>query len=173
MLKSGKSDVSQIFNSDCLKNAPDELTVILTKLFKSFLIHGYIPENLLVCFLDPLVKDESAKLDKSSNYRAIAISSLILKVFDLCLLIILHDKLQVDELQFGYQRGNSTTMCSWVVREVIDHFVRNNTPVYSAVLGASKAFDKIAFSKLFELLIQRGISWIYLRCMPYIYQKQL
>ena len=44
--------------------------------------------------------------------------------------------------------------------------------MYSVVLDASKAFDKIVFSKLFELLISRNISYIYLRCLLFIYQKQ-
>ena len=87
-LKPDKSDVSGNFTSDCLKAAPSIFFEKLSALFRAYLLHGYISHDLLVCALSPLVKDPNGDISSSKNYRGIAISSLILKVFDNCLLLL-------------------------------------------------------------------------------------
>ena len=87
-LKSDESDVSGDFTSDCLKSAPDLFYDQLAVLLCAFLTHGYISHDLLVCALSPIVKDPIGDISSSKNYRGIAISSLILKVFDNCLLLL-------------------------------------------------------------------------------------
>ena len=57
--------------------------------------------------LIPLVKDKLGDI----NYRSIALSSLILKVFDWVVLLLHKDCLNIDELQFGFQQDTSTNMC--------------------------------------------------------------
>ena len=64
----------------------------------------------MISTLIPLVKEKMGDITSSDNYRSIAISSLILKVFDYVILDIHGDSLTVDELQFGYQDEISTSM---------------------------------------------------------------
>ena len=82
-LKKDKGDESGDFTSDCLMEAPDEFSEVLASLFRSYLTHGYISSKLLVCDLSTIVKDSNGDIASTKNYRAIAILSLILKVFDL------------------------------------------------------------------------------------------
>ena len=81
-LKSAKNDISGEFSSEALLNAPDEFFVVISDLFKAFLIHNDFTEDILACAFVPLLKGALKDDTKSDNYRAIAISSLILKVFD-------------------------------------------------------------------------------------------
>ena len=60
----------------------------------------------------PIIKDKLGDRTSSDNYRSIAISSLVMKIFDLVILSVFEEFLQLDELQFGYQREVSTTMCT-------------------------------------------------------------
>ena len=55
-LKAGKSDVSNSFVSDALRNSPDNLFALLAQIFKSWLIHGTITSSLLACSFMPLLK---------------------------------------------------------------------------------------------------------------------
>ena len=105
-----KTDVTETFTSDYLKNAPDIFYEQLASLFRAFLTHGYI---------SPIVKDANGDISSSKNYRGIAISSLILKVFDNCLLILFGHILSNDPLQYGFQKGSSTVQCTWSVQETI------------------------------------------------------
>ena len=104
-LKTKKSDPLLQFNSDCLINAPKVLFERLSMVFQFFLIHGHVTDMLLMSSLVPLVKDKLGNLCSSENYRSIAISSLILKIFDWVLIILSGDKLQLDDLQFRYKAG--------------------------------------------------------------------
>ena len=90
-LKADKSDVSGKFT-------PDIFYEKLSSLFRSCLVHGHISHELLVCALCPIVKDSNGDVSSSKNYRGIAISSLILKVFDSCVLLLFGSLLSNDIL---------------------------------------------------------------------------
>ena len=66
-LKTDKVDVSGQFTSDCLKSAPDIFFSQLAALFRSFLTHGYISQDLIVCALYPIVKDPNGDISTSKN----------------------------------------------------------------------------------------------------------
>ena len=129
--------------SDCIINGPPALVTHLTQLLRSFLIHGSVPHFILVCTLLPLVKDNLGDITLSENYRAIASGSLLLKLLDIVLLLLEGDRLHCDDLQFGFQEKSSTTMCSWMVTAVVDHYTRKNQPVYGCDMDLSKAFDMV------------------------------
>ena len=124
-LKPDKCDVTGSFTSDCLKAAPDIFFEKLSLLFKTSLTHGYLSHDLLVCALSPIVKDSNGDISSSKNYLGIAISSLILKVFDNCILLLFGSFLSNDVLQFGFQKGCSTIQCTWDVQETISHYLRS------------------------------------------------
>ena len=157
-----KADVSGDFTSDCLKAAPDIFLERLATLFRSCLYHGHISHDLLVCALSPIVKDANGDITSSKNYRGIAISSLILKVFDNCLLLLFGSLLSNDDLQFGFQRGCSTVQCTWAVQETISSYLRKGSEVYCCLLDFSKAFDKVNFDKLFRKLLDRSFPTVFL-----------
>ena len=73
-------------------------------ILRSYLKHGYAPDLLLNCALAPIVKDQNGDICDSKNYRAIAISSLILKIFDICILILFANLMASDPLQFGFEK---------------------------------------------------------------------
>ena len=171
-LSDGKGDPVYSFSSDCFKNGSDILFSYLTIAFKSFLIHGHFTLFLLLATLIPLVKDRLASINSSKNYRSIAISSLTLKLFDWILLILYGDNLRLDELQFAYQAGCSTTMCTWSIVETVSYFLRNGSNVYACCMDMTKAFDLIKHSVLFLKLKNSGIPPIYLRLVMFIYMQQ-
>ena len=120
-LKSGKSDPVFEFSSDCIKNAPTLFYEHLALVFRSFLIHGHISSVLMVSTLIPLLKDKPGDICASSNYRLIALSSLILKIFDWVIILLYGERLNLDDLQFSYQPNVSTNMCTWMAVETIQH----------------------------------------------------
>ena len=124
-LNDSKTDPNCAFNSDCLKNGTEQLFINLTLAIKSFVIHGHITFFLLLATLVPIVKDKLASINSSKNYRSIAISSLILKLFDWVIIILFGVTIGVDDLQFAYQPGVSGNMCTWTVIETISYFIRN------------------------------------------------
>ena len=171
-LKDGKSDPVHLFSSDCMKNGPDKLFEHLSTVIRSFLIHGHVTSYLLLATLVPIIKNKLASISTSRNYRSIAISSLMLKIFDWVILILYGKKLGLDELQFAYQHGASTTMCTWAVIETIGYFLRNGSEVFTCQTDMTKAFDLVQHSLLFKKLLVEGLSRIFLRILMVIYMFQ-
>ena len=130
-MKPKKGDVSGGFTSDALLNAPDILFDQIAAVFRSFLTHGTVTSYLLACCFLPLLKGSKDPADTGS-YRAIAGSSLILKLFEKVILLVWGHLLSSDTLQFGFKPKTSTTQCTWLVTEVVQHFLRQGSQSDSA-----------------------------------------
>ena len=126
----------------------------------------------MVCAFLPLLKGALKDDTKSDNYRAIDLSSLILKVIDNIILIVWGDLLSLDCLQFGFKAGTGTSPCSWAVLEVVSMYHRQKGSVKAACLDLSKAFDKCLFSALFLKILNCGVSAIVVRGLLAMYSMQ-
>jgi len=158
--------------SDNLINGSDQLYVHLSILFNCMLKHNNIPPDMMLSTLIPIPKNRKKSLTDSNNYRSIALSSIIGKVLD----IIVMDKntciMQSQYMQFGFKLGHSTTQCTFVMQEIIDYYTRNGSSVYLIMLDASRAFDRVHYVKLFNLLISRGMCPMYCRILAHMYTHQ-
>ena len=170
-LNLNKNDQAFSFKSDAFINSAEIMSHPLAQLMKSFLIHGFVPDICLSCTLIPLVKDKKKSKNQSSNYRLIAISSLILKLMDLLILEICKMDLKVSSLQFGFQPKSSTALCSWTLKESINFFINKGSPVYLCLLDMTKAFDNVKLNLLFDKLSQR-IPGIFVRFLMFSYMHQ-
>ena len=81
-LQKGRKDSNCTLTTDHLIHGSSKLVLYISFLFKSMIAHGYIPKgffNVKNCTY-PEVREKSPN-DKN-NYRGIALSSVLLKVFD-------------------------------------------------------------------------------------------
>ena len=171
-IKSGKGDVSEGYSSDAILNAPDLLFDQLAAVYRSFLVHGTVSLNLLACAFLPLLKNSLKNPADVNSYRAIAGSSLLLKLFDQVILLLWGELMTSDPLQFGYKAEYSTSQCSWFVMEVATHFVKRGTPCIATLLDCTKAFDKCQFDILFRKLLHRKMPPVVVRVLIFVYQEQ-
>ena len=171
-MKAGKMDVSGSYTSDVFIHAPDILHEHIAAIFKSFIVHGTICKEILVCAFLPLFKGGLKDPSKFDSYRAIAGASQLLKLFEYVILLLWGDRLSTDSLQFGFKKGVSTTQCSWLVMEVANYYFKRGGQVHSCFLDASKAFDKCLFNKLFDKMLAKGIPPIVVRVLAFAYTEQ-
>ena len=173
-MKPHKMDISQGFTRDCFLNAPDIFFSLISLVFQDWLIHGTVTRSVLSCAFIPLLKSSLKDPAKTESYRAIAGSSLLLKLFEKCVLIVWGDKLTSDSLQFGFKRGCGTSSATWLVQEILQHYLRGGSKPIAVVLDCSKAFDLAKLDVLFNwLLVDRKIPPIVVRVLAYSYQEQL
>ena len=171
-MKDAKSDISGGFTSDALKNAPDQLFEMIACIYRSWLIHGTVTNSVLACAFLPLLKNSLKDPASTNSYRAIAGSALLLKLFDKVVLLLWGHLLQSDSLQFGYKVGTGTTQCSWLLMEVVGHYLRAGSNPILTLLDCSKAFDVCRFSIIFTRLLDRNLPAIVVRTLIVVYMEQ-
>jgi hypothetical protein len=170
-LNPGKGDPAYSFSSDCLKVKSTLLSVSIAILIRSILVHGLVPQFMLLATLVPIIKDKLSSATVSKNYRSVCITSLVLKLLDWITINLFGDSFDFHDLQFAYQPGVSSTMCTWAVIETVEYFLRHGSDVFACSMDKSKAFDLCQFSILFKKLYP-VLSLIFLRVIIFIYVNQ-
>ena len=136
------------------------------------LTHPVTPHDLLMSTVIPIPKNKRKFLNDSENYRGIALSSGLGKLFDWILLLSNKNVLSASDLQFGYKENHSNTHCTFVLNEVVNYYNTHNSDVYVVLLDASKAFDRVNYVKLFQLLLKNGICPVVARFLANLYTEQ-
>jgi hypothetical protein len=81
------------------------------------------------------------------------------------------DALSSDELQFGFKKSSSTSLCTWSVVETINYYKRGGSDVFCCLLDCKKAFDTVEDSKMFKKLSDR-IPMVFVRILLVTYLGQ-
>ena len=135
---------------------------------------------LLLSTIISIPKDIRGSMNSSDNYRGISLYNSNCKLYDYVLLYYYYyiidlnmDYLKTDDMQFGFKNNNSTALCTTVYIETINHYMNEGSDVYSCLIDASKAFDRVHWGELFSILIEKKVSYIFLRLIfdSYIRQK--
>ena len=136
------------------------------------LTHGVSPDDFKISILIPIPK--GARVDKSnaSNYRAVALSSILGKMLDIIILKVQKEELETSDLQFGYKSNFSTIMCSTLLIESIQYFVKIQSPGYVLFIDASKVFDRVCHNHLFNILEEKGVCPLIRRLLFKMYMDQ-
>ena len=136
------------------------------------LVHGTAPAGLLLSTLVPLIKNKRRNKCDSNSYRAIAIGSLLGKLFDIIILKEQYTGLTTDVLQFGFKPHSSTTICTSLLRDTIKYYNEHGSDCYLQLLDASKSFDCVEYIKLFRTLRDRKMCPVVLRLIMNMYIDQ-
>ena len=164
-MQSGKSDSIEQLSSDNFKNGTHMLNVYISLLFTCMLTHGIPPSGLLLSTIIPIPKNKRGNMSDSSNYRAIALSSLLCKLFDTIIIETHEDNLITNDLQFGYKKQSSTIVCTSFLLNTVEYYRENDSDCYMLLLDASKAFDRVEYVKKISDLRERKLCPIVLRLL--------
>ena len=163
-LKPGKDDGDLGFKSDHIINGSHRLHLLLSLL--------YTPTDLLKSSVISIPKDAKVSLSNIDNYRGIALFNCICKLYDNITLFLHGNYLNTSDMQFGYKKGHSTTMCTLIYKEIINQYINNGSDVYSCLLDASKAFDRVHYRKLFRILLSKKLPILIIKWILDSYLRQ-
>ena len=171
-MKCKKVDGSDLDSTHFIQALP-VIDVFLSSLFTIFLRHGHLPACLKEsdCILVPVPKPGKDPTT-GDNYRPIALASTLSKALEWCLLIQFDVCFRTTDLQFVFKPELSTTFCTLIVKSVISHYLQRSSSIFACFLDASRAFDLVKHSLLFEKLVTRGLPHLVVRFLSRWYSKQ-
>ena len=108
----------------------------------------------------------------SDNFRGICLQSLLCKILDCFMLNKEKNILCTSDCQFGFKESFSANMAASIVTETTDYYINKGGTVYALALDASKAFDRVEFAMLFNVLLKRGFNPLYTRLLFHMYTNQ-
>jgi hypothetical protein len=156
-LKRGKAAGPDGLSAEHLLFCHPIITSILLRLFNLFIYYGHVPTGFLTSYTVPLLKTKeylSKSLD-CSDFRGIAISNILSKCFEYCLLNQFSVYLNTGDNQFGFKTGQGCDHAIYVARKVIESYVDGGGTAQLCALDVSKAFDKVNLHGLFLKLMKR------------------
>lgn len=110
-------------------------------LYNTMLIKSYIPPRMKTGIIITLFKGGNKRKDDPNSYRAITLTSVILKLFER----ILYQRLlssfsrPLNSLQGGFQKNMGCNMTSFLLHECIYYAQENNSRLYVCFLDAKKS----------------------------------
>ena len=119
-LKKDKSPGRDNITGEHIQYSHPKLSVMLTLMFNSMIQHRYVPEAFMDILILPTVKDTKEDLGDSDNYRPIALTSVISKIFELVILERYRSILDTSPHQFGFKAKHRTELGIFALKQVIE-----------------------------------------------------
>ena len=122
-LQRGKAAGLDGICAEHIKFSFPSLHCILSILFKLMLTYHYVPHAFCVSFTVPLpkLKDTCSKTLSCNDFRGIAISSVLSKVFEHSLLQCFGNFLKSNDNQFGFKKDHGCTHAIFTLRKLEQH----------------------------------------------------
>ena len=100
---------------------------------------------IVICPL--AILNKSGDSSDKNNYRPIALAAAASKLFEICILEFLETYLLTHEIQFGFKLYAFYRHEYFTVKTLIKSYTDQNTPVYTCLLDASKAYDRVNYAQ--------------------------
>ena len=172
-LKKNKSPGLDNIISEFIIYGKYDLVKSICKLFNLVFRTTSYPKIWTVSYLKPVHKKDI--ISDPGNYRGIAVSSCLSKLFSLVLLNRLHDYVEKTKPlsinQIGFRKGKRTTDHIFVIKTLIDKLVREGKKIFIAFIDFKKAYDTINHKRLFHKLKRANIDGLFLQNLNSMYKS--
>ena len=123
------------------------------------LLCGHVPVCFGRSFTIPIlkVKDCRTKALTTDDFRGIAISCVLSKVYELCIYDRFQHYLCSSDNQFGFKKNIGCSHAIYSVRKIVEKLVKEGNTVNLCALDLSKAFEETDHHALFIKLMKRHV----------------
>ena len=129
--------------SEVYKCASDQLLTIMSIFLSGCMFSGKLSSTLMHVVIILLLKCKSKDPADVDNYRPIAIATALSKVLEQVLLSRLARYLWTPDSEFGFKRAHGTEMAIFALKQTVDFYHNQDTPVYMCFLDRKKTFDRV------------------------------
>ena len=144
----------------------------LTDLCKQIYKTGIWTEDFTRTVMIPIPKKENAI--ECSDYRTISriphASKILLKV--LTKRLESKTEMNISKTQFGFRRGCGTREAIGVMRTLCERSLEHDNDIFICFVDFEKAFDRVDWTKLLQILKGLGVDWRDRRLIANLYLNQ-
>ena len=170
-LKNNKACSFDLLSNEMIKCSVPIYSSCYLKLFNSILSTGSFPDIWRNNIIVPIYK--SGVADNPSNYRGIAISSCLSKLFckilDSRLQRFLDEKNIISSCQIGFKPGFRTSDHIFTLHNIIDKFISKKKYLFACFVDLRKAFDTVWREGMLHKLNQFGIQGKFFQVIKSMY----
>ena len=159
-LKLGKAPDLDNLTAEHLKYCHPILSCILNKFFNLILYFGEIPSAFGYSYTVPLPKlqDTRTKAVTTDDFRGIAISPVISKTFEHCVLNNFGNYFRTHDNQFGFKKGRGCNHAIFTARNIIERLTNDGSTINLCTLDVFKAFDEVNHSAIVSHCKSREVA---------------
>ena len=171
-MKKGKATGIDDIPAEFLKMLEGDALKRLMELCMKIYNTGIWPEDFTKTVMIPLPKKANAV--ECADYRTISLISHASKI----LLKIINSRLQsradmfIGNTQFGFRKGCGTREAIGVMRTICERSLEHGNEVFICFVDFEKAFDRINWVKMLEILKKIGVDWRDRRLIMNLYMNQ-
>ena len=171
-LSKGKTCGEDNITPEHILYASDRLHVMLSMFYNCSINHGYLPKAMTNSIIVPLVKNKTGDVTSKDNYRPIGIASAFSKLLEIIILNKCGSYMLSSDHQFAYKPNLGTDTCYFTLKQIVSYYQEQGSNVFIGFLDASKAFDRVNYWKLFNMLLHRGVPVVIVRLLLHWYTTQ-
>jgi len=171
-MKKDKAVGEDNINAEFWKVLGEKGTKELVELCKEMYVQGVWPEDFTKVIMIPLQKKANAV--ECGDHRTISLISHASKI----LLKVLTRRIEaktrdfIGRNQFGFRRGCGTRDAIGVMRVLCERSMEFGNDVYICFVDFEKAFDRVNWVKMMEVLKSLNVDWRDRRMISQLYMKQ-
>ena len=171
-IKSGKAAGVDDIPAEFLKILEGEALNKLEELCREIYNTGIWPDDFTKSVMIPIPKKSNAM--DCADYRTISLISHASKI----LLKILNNRIQskadlmLGKTQFGFRKGCGTREAIGVMRTICERSLEHGNEVFICFVDFEKAFDRIDWVKMLDILKEIGVDWRDRRLIMNLYLNQ-
>ena len=171
-LKMGKAAGVDHIPGEMLKYGGDEAVDIMLRLCELAWETESVPQDWMKAVIVPLYKGKGSK-EECKNYRGISLLSVPGKVYAR----VVVDRLQkvtddaIGEEQGGFRKGRGCVDQIASMRLLVEKYLAKNRKLYAAFMDLEKAYDKVDWEGLWEVLTVYGVGGKLLMAVKSFYRN--
>ena len=159
-MKSGKAAGPLGIVVKMIKAAGDTGATMIRDLATVIIGDRKVPADWKQSFIVCLYKGKGDALDRG-NYRGIKLTKQAMKILERIVNGLIRQVVSIDNSQFGFVPGRSTTDAVFVARQLQEKYLAVNKRLYMAFEDLEKAFDCVPRKVIWRALRKLGVEeWI-------------